>query len=179
MLSHFRWYANCAKEGKDDMRVYSLVILLGVVLFAGCSRKTSHQDNERRARLAEMINSKNFVFLATTAIPARGRTIQLTSTYTLAVKNDSLIANLPYFGRAFTAPIGQAGGGIEFISKDYTYIKEEKRNGAFEIEMIPLDYRDVRRLFLTISPSGYGNLYVTSQNRQAISFRGQVENAIR
>lgn len=173
------WYANCFGNGKADMKIYSTIMLLAVVFFAGCSRKSAPQDAESSARLSEMINSKNFVFVANTAIPARGRTIQLTSQYTLEVKNDSLIANLPYFGRAFTAPIGRAGGGIEFISKDYTYTKEEKRNGAFEIEMIPLDFRDVRRLFLTVSSSGFGNLYVTSQNRQAISFRGQVQRSIR
>ena len=150
-----------------------LIIACGIII--SCSRQSNPQSEIPDAPLQDIISSQDYSFKATSAIPARGRTMQLTSDYFLVVKKDSLVADLPYFGRAYTAPIGQTDGGIRFTSTDFSYSKKEKKNGSYEIEIIPRDFRDVQRLFLTVSKSGYGNLYVNSQNRQAISFNGYVE----
>lgn len=142
-------------------------------MIAGCSKKTMVQNNPNES-IATMIDSQRFIFKANTAIPARGRTIQLTSDYTLRVTKDSVIADLPYFGRAYTAPIGRIGGGIEFTTTRFSYKKNQRKNGGYEIEIIP-EREDVQRLFLSISGSGYGSLNVTSQNRQGITFNGFIE----
>ena len=158
------------------MRYIIIIISLLTLTVAACSRKSAGQGDGAVAQsIDEIVNSQRFVFKANTAIPARGRSIQLTSDYTFIVRKDTVIGNLPYFGRAYNAPIGTGGGGIDFTSTDFSYTKTQRRNGAWEIEIRPRDNREVQRLFLTVSKSGYGNLYVNSQNRQPISFNGNIE----
>lgn len=155
---------------------YLSLLVIASLLFISCSNKSAVQNNSNNVAASELIHSRSYVFKAITAIPARGRTIQLNSDYTLRVSNDTVRANLPFFGRAYTAPIGQASGGIEFTSTDFVYNQNVKKNGAYEIEIVPRDHRDVQRLFLTVSKSGYGSLYVNSQNRQGITFNGYIES---
>lgn len=132
------------------------------------------QDNQENP-VAASIRSQHYVFKATTAMPLRGRTVQLTSDYSLTIRKDSVIAFLPYFGRAYSAPIGRTTGGIDFTSTDFTYKADERKKGGWEIEIRPKDADDVQVIVLSLSKNGYGRLNVTSQNRQAISFNGYVE----
>lgn len=132
------------------------------------------QDNKDNP-IPKLIESQRYVFKTRTAMPARGRTIQLTSEYSLTVKQDSVEAYLPYFGRAYTAPIGSTEGGIQFTSTDFSYQPEKRKKRGWTITIKPNDAKDVQQLILTISKNGYGTLHVTSQNRQAISFSGIVE----
>ncbi|HZH99868.1 MAG TPA: DUF4251 domain-containing protein, partial [Flavisolibacter sp.] len=55
--------------------------------------------------LKTKLDSKRMTFVAQAANPARGSIIQLTNLYDLQLKGDTLIAALPFFGRAFTAPV--------------------------------------------------------------------------
>jgi hypothetical protein len=148
-----------------------------ICLLAACSPNTASQGNDQAASTStELLESRNYVFKAITAIPARGRSIQLNSDYTLRVSKDTVRADLPFFGRAYTAPIGQSSGGFEFTSTQFDYKQNVRKNGAYEIEIIPRDHRDVQRMLLTVSTSGYGSLYINSQNRQAITFNGHIES---
>jgi hypothetical protein len=101
--------------------------------------------------------------------------VQLTSDYSLTVRKDSVISYLPYFGRAYTAPIGKTSGGIEFTSTDFVYTSKQNKKGGWQIEIKPNDETDVRQMLLTVSKNGYGSLSVTSNNRQAISFNGYID----
>ena len=53
-----------------------------------------------------LITSKNYVFKARTALPMRGSARQLTANYyELKISKDSIVSYLPFFGRAFSAPM--------------------------------------------------------------------------
>jgi hypothetical protein len=108
------------------------------------------------------------------AQPSRGTTRQLTSGYDLRLSGDTLVAQLPYFGRAFSAPIDMRGGGIEFTTTDYGYTLEAKRNGRWNITIDPKDAKDVRQMSLSVSENGYASLQVLSTNRDPITFNGVV-----
>ena len=144
-----------------------------LIVLTSCS-KNAPQNNAAGEQKSTFIDDRDFVFRANSALPAGSRTIQLTSEYTFVVKKDTIDSFLPYFGRAYTAPIGSRRGGIEFISTDFKYNENKKRNGSYEIEIIPNDVSDVQRIFIVLTKNGYGSLNVTSQNRQAITFNGQV-----
>jgi hypothetical protein len=140
-----------------------------ICLLAACSPKTASQGNDQAASTStELLESRNYVFKAITAIPARGRSIQLNSDYTLRVSKDTVRADLPFFGRAYTAPIGQSSGGFEFTSTQFDYKQNVRKNGAYEIEIIPRDHRDVQRMLLTVSTSGYGSLYINIQRSHRV-----------
>jgi len=123
---------------------------------------------------AEAIAAKRYLFTAQTATPMSGRVIQLTGGYDVKLKNDTLVAYLPYYGRAFSAPLDATRGGINFTSTKFTYVVKERRKGGWDIKIAPSDGGDVRSLAFTVSQDDYTTLQVTSNNRQPISFYGVV-----
>ena len=59
----------------------------------------------------QIVESKNYIFKAESVNPQRGRFRYLTSAeYDLVVTSDTVIAYLPYFGRAYSAPINPSEG---------------------------------------------------------------------
>jgi hypothetical protein len=67
------------------------------------------------------------VFVAQNVYPATGRNINLTTTYVIRLAADTVIADLPYFGRAYVAPMNPSDGGIHFTSTKFSYTTKEKR----------------------------------------------------
>ena len=128
----------------------------------------------KTAAIKNMIDSQSYVFKAQSATPMSGRNRQLTSDYDLKVTKDKLVSYLPYFGRAYSAPIDPSQGGIQFTSKDFDYTTTPRKKGGWDIQIKPKDYRDVQQMSLTISEDGYASLQVTSINRQPISFSGYI-----
>lgn len=127
--------------------------------------------------IQKMVEEKEFVFVANTAIPLRGRIIpQLNHPYDLRISGDSIIAELPYFGRAFVAPIDPTVGGIRFISTESEYTVQPRKKGGWDISIkpSPSGRNDVRQLYLTVFENGQATLRVTNTNRDPISFHGYV-----
>lgn len=149
------------------MKPLLLIALLSVASFA------FSQEDQKNGINAALI-SKNYTFKATSVIPARGRIIQLTTNYDLKVNKDSTIAYLPYFGRAYSAPIGGSGGGIEFTSTNFEHTVSNRKKGGWRVEIRFKDAQDVQQMYLTVSENGNASLQVTSNNRQSISYNGEV-----
>jgi hypothetical protein len=142
----------------------SSFLILGPA-FAQASKETT---------LQQAIQSKHFIFKAQSAFPMRGGMRQLTSEYDLKVNGDTLTAYLPYFGRAYIAPIDPTKGGIQFTSTQNEYTLQTKKKNS-EITIVPKNIQDVHKLFLNISSHGNASLQVISNNRDPITFNGYVE----
>jgi hypothetical protein len=124
------------------------------------------------ASVKSLIESKRFVFKVQTIMPLSGTVRQSLNEYDIRLYGDSLISQLPYFGRAFTAPMPGERGGFYFTSTDFDYSVKERKKGGWEILLKPKDVRDVREYFISVSEKGYANLRVASNNRQPISYSG-------
>ena len=72
-------------------------------------------------RLQQAIDSKTFVFVARQASGIRGRSIQLDPGYTLNLSPEKVVANLPFFGRAYSSTPGSTEGGLKFDFTEYSY----------------------------------------------------------
>lgn len=127
-----------------------------------------------RATVKQLIESRNFVFKAQTALPQGRSAVQLTSDYDVRFSGDTLVTYLPYFGRAYT-PILPHEGGLQFTSGDFDYKVKDRKKGMTEITVEPEDYRNVRSMVFSISENGYASLQVYSNNRQAISYQGYIQ----
>jgi hypothetical protein len=149
-----------------------LINLLIVSLF---SVTTAFSQSDKSSQLKNAIESKQYIFKARTVLPQSGGARQLTSEYDFTVNKDSVIAYLPYFGRAYVATIGQSNDGINFTSTDFSYKVTEEKKGGWLVEIKPKKAGDVQQIVLNLSKNGYGTLHVNSQNRQAISFTGKVD----
>jgi hypothetical protein len=130
-----------------------------------------HAQDLDKTTVSTMVSSGKFIFKAQSANPMTGNNVQLTADYDLKVSPDSLVAFLPYFGRAYTVN-PTAEGGIKFTSTDFVYKSKQKKKKGWEVSINPRDTRDVRQMSLSISPNGYATLQVISNNRQSISFYG-------
>jgi hypothetical protein len=159
-------------------RIQGLVLfLLGLsIVFTGvhCSNEVYAQNKmEDEVAITRMVTEQEFMFKAQQVMPTTGRTRQLTSNYDLTISKDSVASWLPYFGRAYQAPMDPTKGGIQFTSTDFDYTNTQKNDG-WEISIRPKDTRDVQEMFLTIFKNGNATLRVSSISRQPISFGGVI-----
>lgn len=150
-----------------------LLIFLPFASFA--QSKTEDKKAAKLAVIKNIVESQNYVFQAQTAIPLGGRVRQLTYDYDLKVTKENIVSYLPYYGRAYTAPMDPSKGGIQFTAKDFDYTLAPGKKDGWTATIKPKDGgSDVQQMILSISSEGYSNLQVTMSNRQAISFTGIV-----
>jgi len=154
------------------MKYVYIIIACILLAFTQCSTPKNALGNN--VDLQQLINSKNYTFLAQYAQPMSGRQIQLTTEYTLTIRNDSLISYLPYFGQAYVAPINPEDAGLTFTSTDFDYVATPARKGGYNIVIKPKNEEKANQMILTGTSSGYASLQVLSTTRQAISFRGTI-----
>lgn len=157
------------------------VLLTGIQAFAQTDKATT----------TKLVNAKNFVFNATTAMPMAnaelnailsrlpggqaGGVIHLGgSRYQLVVEKDSLSAYLPYFGRAYAPPMNSNDSGIKFNSTEFTYDTKKNKKGNWVITIKPKNELDAQVMTLNVNENGYASLSVNSNNKQAISFNGYI-----
>ena len=129
------------------------------------------QDLEPQT-VKELVTSRRFVFTPQSVSPMSGGIRQVTPEFSLRVTADSIISYLPYFGRAFGIPPSE--GGISFTSTRFEYNAKERKKKRWEISIRPKDNRDVQQMNFTLFDNGYGSLYVTSNNRQGITYYGYI-----
>ena len=151
---------------KNIIAVFLLTIL-------ACAAINAQDKTE--ASVEKMLASRNFIFKAESVTPQTGGFRQLiTSDYDVMVTKDTVISWLPYFGRAYTAPINPSEGGIKFTSTRFDYTESKKDKKGWSIIIKPKDVSSVNTLFLTVFNNGTASLQVNSINRQSISFRGYI-----
>ncbi len=143
-------------------------------MVASCASFRSISE-EKKIALSRAIQQGEFEFEARRAIAQNGFTKTLTSDYRLIVSEDTVRAWLPFYGRAYRAPIDPSEGGIHFISTHFSYHMEERRKTGWEIRIIPQDHKNqVDKMTLQISPSGDATLNVISTYRTPITFYGKI-----
>jgi hypothetical protein len=159
-------------------------LALGFTMILAGIQNVSAQDKNKDAKKEKaaaqakavdaMLQTKHFQFRAITMSPMSGRMRQLTSEYGFKLSPVELQCYLPYFGKAYSAPIGESGGGYDFISKDFEYtIKQIK--SEWEVKIHPKDVKNVSQMILRVFDNGTASLQVTSNQRQPISYNGNIE----
>ncbi len=106
--------------------------LVVLVSFLSITQLSAQQDKqakkqEKESKIARLVKSKNYVFVAQSMLPLAGRNIQLTSRYDLLVAGDTVRSELPYYGRAYVAPISPYDAGIRFKATDVKYTLTTKK----------------------------------------------------
>ena len=137
------------------------------------SKKT--RDSLKTVSVTNMVTAKNYVFEAQSASPMKGSRRNLSAGYTLEISKDTVISDLPYYGRAYSADYGSSEGGIKFTSTDFEYTIGEMKKGGWEIILKPRDYKKVQQMRLTIFDNGSASLQANFTDKQPISFNGYIE----
>lgn len=156
-----------------------ILLLPGIIflslLLVNCS-STKPGGPLTSTEVNDMINNKSFVFVAERVNPLRGASRNLTTSYDVRIHNDSLQCYLPYFGRAYVAPMDPSRGALDFTSTNFSYQVNEGK--GWDVIIKPNDYNQVQQLSFTIFSNGSATLHVISTQRDAISFTGYVKKPV-
>ena len=161
---------------KKTVKLFPFVLFWMLFTCTAMSVSAQKKVSAKETAIKSLLDNHRYVFYAESALPSSGRQRYLTSEYTVTIVKDSIISDLPYFGRAYAAPIGTTDGGIKFTSVDFDYTVIPRKKGGWEVNIKPKDGQDVQSMILTIYDNGKAYLNVNSNNRQTISFNGHIGN---
>ena len=132
---------------KKQIFMLLLALLMGIPTLSAQSKK-----EQKKEAVKKLIESENYKIDVNTAMPMRGRSIPLTSSYSLTIRNDSVISYLPYYGRAYSIPYG-GGDGLNFkaILKEYNMEMDKKGNAVItDMNSEPKSSPTVRQVSMSI-----------------------------
>jgi hypothetical protein len=167
------------------MKIGSLLILAVAAALTGCGASSPASRDEVPGtkqekktadfeKLSTLIESGNYQYTVRSASPSGGRTLQISSEYTLEAREGVYEAQLPYFGRAYSASYG-GDGAIAFKgTPEDLQITRNERKSTLQVKFQIRGEGDDYKVSLEIGSSGFGSLVVSSQKRQSISYYGQV-----
>lgn len=161
---------------KKQFYLFAIPIILGIAivfLATGCSASKNLADVSPEA-IGKAIESDNWIFSANQAYPQRGRSVNLTGIYEVLCRKDTVTFHLPYYGRAYTAQIGQTTSPLDFITTDFDLNKTRNDKGKWTITIKPKDNREVQSFDFTLYENGSAQLNVLLTNRSPINFSGSV-----
>lgn len=152
------------------------LFVLGLVTTGSAEKNRKQRKAQEKMELAlvveKMLDEKVYTFEATSAQPMGFRSIPISVSYGLEMKNDSVFIDLPFFGRAYSASVGEEGG-IKFEGTYDNYKETRTKNGR-EISFEAKAPNEVYQIYLALSNSLNGVLTVTSNKKQSISFNGRL-----
>jgi hypothetical protein len=156
---------------------YTIFAATVLIIFAACAAKKSTAQIEAKAEeIRNAVTMSEFRFNATHAQPTGFRSVFLSSPFDVRVSPDTVQVNLPFFGRAFRAPMNPNEGGYRFTSTDFNYsVTPGRRAGNWSVQIVFNGLHSGIRFSFDIWENGSANLRVMDVNRQSISFQGNIE----
>ena len=155
-------------------RIIVLVVCFSL-LHISCTSGNKISSAATPAEIETAIQSDHWIFSAQRATGDAGRSRQLTTDYTVALRGDTMVSYLPYFGRAYAGSAGlETKSVLDFTSVDCKLNKEINKKGATVIIIKPADYSDVQSYTFTIFSNGRADLNVLLTSRSPISFSGSI-----
>lgn len=154
------------------LATFGLVLLLGIQPLFAQSKKEKKEQKENEVK--ELLDSGRYTIEVNRALPVGGSSINLTSPYSLELRDDSVISYLPYFGRAYTVPYG-GSNGLRFdepvTNYSITYDKKKKKALVkFEVRTSEDNYTYSVDVFM----NGNSIIHVQPLNKQSITFHGEI-----
>ena len=163
-----------------------MMLLCSFLVFQNCSSQQTQSSNAAPITL----NPQDFVFNAQRANPVSYDAIKMVnslpggnsarildlngSNYTLSVKDNTLEAVLPYFGRLFNVSYDQDKNSYRFTSKDFTTKTSEGKRGKKILIIQPKDVDYVYEIVIESYPNGKAYLSIKGNDRQPISYDGYI-----
>ena len=156
------------------MRNIRLFFFVGIVLFFGgqslYSQSKKEREEQKAKEIKEMIENGRFTIEVDRALPMGGRTVHLTTPYSLEMRGDSAISYLPYFGRAYSLPYG-GGDGMRFEESITDYQSTFDKKGTARIKFVARTKEDTFRFDVQVFSNGSAIISVTPTNRQNITYQ--------
>lgn len=171
-----------------NLTLYLSVMML--MLLSACGSTT----NIPREKVNSLLQSGEFTFMAQRAVPTNfdvvnvmnslpnsssTRMLQLDYGYTIRLKSNELLVELPYFGRMYTPSYDTSKNSYRFTSKDFSLMQAEGKKGSRIYTISPNDHKEVRRIIMEVFANGKAYVSIDSNDRQPISYDGYImENTV-
>lgn len=151
-------------------------VLLSLLLFNSCGSTMSVAEKEKLATdVRAAVETGNFLFKATYAYPTGHRSIYLSPNFDVRVSSDKVGSYLPFFGRAYRAPMSPSEAGYRFTSTDFEYsFSQGSKSGQWDVVIKINDLNRPVTYRFDIWENGTARLNITDSDRQAISFQGEL-----
>lgn len=154
---------------------YIVFIFLLLNILPSYSQKAGRNEKQtlQREKLEMLLNSRKFFFRGSTALPSRGSAIDLT-THRSFVRFDpgEIESFMPFFGQAYSG-VGFNDPGLHFKGRaDNFEVEKRKRNYLVTVK-VRGEY-DSYTLYMTVTPDGNANLSISSNNREEMSYYGEI-----
>jgi hypothetical protein len=160
------------------------VVALALIL-SGCKASSSTAGDNTKAsknekkdaqfeQMVTLIEGGEFEYTVQSANPMGGKSIQITSSYTMEATGGVYKAYLPYFGQAHNASYG-GDGGVQFEGEP-TDLKIDKNSSKRTISItFSIKNKDESlNCNLVTGGGGNGTLTIISSKRSTISYYGIV-----
>ena len=148
---------------KTNRRIMLLILFIaGTGIFTLQAQNREERKELKEQTVKEKIESENYRIDINTA-----------SIYSVTIRNDSVFSQLPYFGRAYSIPYG-GGQGLMFNAPIDQYTMSMGKRGAAKINFTAKSPEDQFKFRITIYSNGSSSIDVDMQNRESISFSGDL-----
>jgi hypothetical protein len=147
------------------------------ILLLSCGTTKSALEKAEKAQLYDnKFENLDFKFMADYAYPQSFQSVYLSPLYDVTVTPDTVTAYLPYYGRAYRAPMNSSEGGIKFESTDFdSAVEKGRKDGEWLVTIRTNDTSRPFTLYFYLWNNGSARLDVNDQDRQSISFKGTIE----
>ena len=145
-----------------------------LAIFASGQNKQSDKEEKKTMNVEESIQSGSYEIVVNQANPINGMIWHLTSYYSIRILGDSSYVYLPYFGRVYTAFPYDGDGGIKVNNLMDSYNVDFKKEKEYSINFTAKGTHDIYRFSMSVWKNGNASINVTCNNRQAISYLGEL-----
>ena len=157
-----------------------LIILAGcflmLVFFIASSFVKHVTPSSVQDELAQAINNDKWDFTADYAQPISGQRRNITGSYYVQCRKDTLIVALPYYGRLNSAAGASNQDPLDFKSTDFKLTKEKRKKGGWLVT-IKSPNSEVQSISFTFFDNGTARVNFIMTNRSGIDFSGKVTPA--
>ena len=146
-----------------------------VLMMTGCGSSQSSMERaaETQRAVAEVLANKHFYININRMHPVRYNSRTVSYGFFLELKGDTLVSCLPYMGQAYQVAYGESEG-LNFVAPVMNYSETRAKKNMTRIELNVRTKEDLYYYLIEIYDSGSAFIRVRGQNRDSISFDGEI-----
>ena len=148
-----------------------------VLLAGGCATSQQRRESlgQRALAVSQAVDSRQLRIEVQSMQTQRYGSHRVTSDFFLRLRGDTLDSYLPFLGRVYAAPYGSPSQGLNFTSPIENFRRSTGSDGCVRLEMNVHSQEDRFQYRIDVYPNGQTYIHVRSQERDAISFDGEVD----
>jgi hypothetical protein len=158
---------------KKLLSIMLLVVALATLEGCATAEERAARAAEQAARVKVALTEKRYKIMVERMYPMRGGSKNVSSNYSVEVRNDSLFSYLPYFGRAYQVPYG-GGKGLNFTERIGSYRESQGKHGQRHIEIDVRNDEDTYLYTIDVYDNGNSDIEVQPRQRERISYSGEM-----